>query len=60
MLKIIPRRNQKHPQELVARAQPGELTYGTASPTGFQRLAGEKRRAAASYPFAGYFDIMML
>ncbi|HYK14536.1 MAG TPA: tripartite tricarboxylate transporter substrate binding protein [Burkholderiales bacterium] len=37
------------PRELIAlaRAKPGELTYGTASPTGFQRLAGEKLRAAA-------------
>lgn len=31
----------------LARARPGELTYGTASPTGFQRLAGEKLRAMA-------------
>ena len=39
----------KTPRELIAlaRAKPGELTYGTASPTGFQRLAGEKLRAAA-------------
>ncbi len=40
----------KTPGELIAlaRAKPGELTYGTASPTGFQRLAGEKLRAAAN------------
>ena len=37
------------PKELVAlaRARPGELTYGTASLTGFQRLAAEKLRAMA-------------
>ena len=36
-------------RELVALAQtrPGELTYATASPTGFQRLAAEKFRAMA-------------
>lgn len=31
----------------LARSRPGELTYATASPTGFQRLAGEKFRAMA-------------
>jgi len=37
-------------KELVAlaRARPGELTYGTASPTGFQRLAAEKFRSMAN------------
>ena len=42
----VPARTAK---ELVAlaRARPGELTYGTASPTGFQRLAAEKFRALA-------------
>ena len=32
----------------LARSRPGELTYATSSPTGFQRLAGEKLRAMAS------------
>ncbi len=37
------------PQDLVAlaRARPGELTYGTASPTGSQRLAAERFRMLA-------------
>jgi tripartite-type tricarboxylate transporter receptor subunit TctC len=50
----------KSPRDLIAlaRAKPGELTYGTASPTGFQRLAGEKLRAAAgidivNVPYSG-------
>ncbi len=48
------------PRELVAlaRARPGELSYGTASPTGFQRLAAEKFRAMAkidllNIPYSG-------
>lgn len=42
----LPARNVK---ELVAlaRAKPGELTYATASPTGFQRLAMEQFRLRA-------------
>jgi tripartite-type tricarboxylate transporter receptor subunit TctC len=42
----LPARNVK---ELVAlaRAKPGELTYATASPTGFQRLAMEQFRLLA-------------
>ena len=34
----------KTPKELIdlAKARPGQLTYGTASPTGFQRLAAER------------------
>ncbi len=37
------------PKDLVALAKkkPGELTYGTASPTGFQRLAGERFKLLA-------------
>ena len=37
------------PRELIelARARPGQLTYGTASPTGFQRLAAERLKLLA-------------
>jgi tripartite-type tricarboxylate transporter receptor subunit TctC len=37
------------PRDLVAlaRSKPGELTYGTASPTGFQRLAAEQFKLLA-------------
>lgn len=48
------------PAQLIAlaKAKPGELTYGTASPTGFQRLAAEKLRALAgidivNVPYSG-------
>ena len=49
LFSVHPSLPAKTPRELIAlaRAKPGELTYGTASPTGFQRLAGEKLRAAA-------------
>ena len=49
LFSVQPSLPAKTPRELIAlaRAKPGELTYGTASPTGFQRLAGEKLRAAA-------------
>lgn len=50
----------KTPAELIAlaRSRPGELTYATASPTGSQRLAGEKFRAMAkvdilNIPYSG-------
>lgn len=37
------------PKDLIelARAKPGQLTYGTASPTGFQRLAAERLKLLA-------------
>ena len=49
LFSVHPSLPARTPQELVAlaRARPGELTYGTASPTGFQRLAAEKLRALA-------------
>jgi tripartite-type tricarboxylate transporter receptor subunit TctC len=49
LFSVHPSLPAKTPRELIAlaRSKPGELTYGTASPTGFQRLAGEKLRAAA-------------
>ena len=50
----------KTPAALIAlaRSRPGELTYATASPTGSQRLAGEKFRAMAkvdilNVPYSG-------
>jgi tripartite-type tricarboxylate transporter receptor subunit TctC len=60
LFSVHPSLPAKTPRELIAlaRAKPGELTYGTASPTGFQRLAGEKLRAAAkidivNVPYSG-------
>jgi tripartite-type tricarboxylate transporter receptor subunit TctC len=49
LFSVHPSLPAKTPRELIAlaRGKPGELTYGTASPTGFQRLAGEKLRTQA-------------
>lgn len=46
LLSVHPSLPVRTPKELVAlaKAKPGEVTYGTASPTGFQRLAGERFR----------------
>jgi tripartite-type tricarboxylate transporter receptor subunit TctC len=46
LLSIHPSLPARNIKELVAlaRAKPGELTYATASPTGFQRLAVERFR----------------
>jgi tripartite-type tricarboxylate transporter receptor subunit TctC len=49
LFSIHPSLPARTPKELIelARARPGQLTYGTASPTGFQRLAAERLRLLA-------------
>ena len=49
LFSIHPSLPVRTPKDLVAlaRAKPGELTYGTASPTGFQRLAAERFKLLA-------------
>ena len=60
LLSVHPTVPVKSVRELIAlaRSRPGELTYATASPTGSQRLAGEKFRAMAkvdilNVPYSG-------
>lgn len=49
LFSVHPSLPAKTPKDLVAlaRSKPGELTYGTASPTGFQRLAAERFKLLA-------------
>lgn len=60
LISVHPSVPAKTPAALIAlaRSRPGELTYATASPTGSQRLAGEKFRAMAkidilNIPYSG-------
>ncbi len=49
LMSVHPSLPVKSPKELIAlaRSKPGELTYATASPTGFQRLAAEQFKRLA-------------